>query len=326
MMRETPAMSVGTEGRARRLWIYVREMFPLHVRVPINALNFAFIYLGLQAIAGVRPMRISWHTVAGALTVQLLWFMIRLYDEPKDFESDVALARAGDRRFMNRPLVTGRVKLEDIAALRWWVTGILFALNLPIRSPVPLLGLLVAFGYLSLTYKWFFWPKLRDHVLLVFATHMPNALVIEIYTLAVFIGEFGTAGLGGSTLHLLLALWAQAAAFELSYKIRLPADETMLNTYSKALGWKTAAWLPAACLGVAVTCTILASRAAGLSWAVPAITLAFAAWAIGGCVVFRLYPTPERARLTRFTGLYWYVACVALTAAAIGRFGLAIEG
>jgi hypothetical protein len=294
------------------------------VRVSINLLNFAFIYFGLQALAGVQPLRISWYTLTGALTVQLLWFMIRVYDELKDSESDAALARAGDTRFMNRPLVTGKVKIEDIAALRWWITGILFALNLPIGSPVPFLGLVVAFGYLSLTYKWFFWPKLRDHVMLVFVTHMPNALVIEIYTLAVFVGEFGTAGLGWPAFLLLLALWAQAAAFEFSYKIRLPADESMLNTYSKALGWKVAALMPVACLAVAAACTLLVSSAAALGWIAPAITLVVAAWAIGGCFVFRFFPTTERSRLTRFTGLYWYVVCTTITMAAIVQHGLAL--
>jgi hypothetical protein len=321
---DTNTIGMNADTRARRLWTYVREMFPLHVRVSINLLNFAFIYFGLQALAGARPMRISWYTVAGAFTVQLLWFMIRVYDELKDSESDLAFARAGDPRFMNRPLVTGKVKLEDIAALRWWVTGILFALNLPIGSPVPLMGLLVAFGYLSLTYKWFFWPKLRDRVLLVFVTHMPNALVIEIYTLAVFVAEFGTAGLGLNTFLLLMALWAQAAGFEFSYKVRLPADETIFKTYSKVLGWKVAALLPPACLAVAATCTILVSRAARMSWAVPAITLAIGAWAIGGCFVFRLFPTLERSRLTRFTGLYWYVVCLTVTMAAIVHYGLAV--
>src|SRR5262245_57017351 len=133
----TPVTALSPSTRASRLRTYVYEMFPPQVRVSINLLNFAFIYFGLQAIAGVQPLRISWYTLTGALTVQLLWFMIRVYDELKDSDSDAALARAGDTRFMNRPLVTGKVKIEDIAALRWWVTGILFALNLPIGSPVP---------------------------------------------------------------------------------------------------------------------------------------------------------------------------------------------
>jgi hypothetical protein len=312
--------------RIGRLRHYVREMFPLRVRLSINLLNFAFVYLGLQALAPVSPMRISWYTVAGAVTVQLLWFMIRVYDELKDADSDAAFARAGDPRFINRPLVTGKVRLEDIAALRWWVTVLLIALNLPIRSPLPFFGLLVAFGYISLTYKWFFWPKLRDHVLLVFVTHMPNALVIEIYTLAVYVGEFGTGGLGWNSLLLLLALWAQAAAFEFSYKIRIPADETIFNTYSKVLGWKVAALLPPACLAVALACAIVVSRAAGLGWGVPAILFATAAWAIGSCLLFRISPTRERSRLTRFTGAYWYIACIAITVGAISHHGLTLDG
>jgi hypothetical protein len=299
-------------------------MFPLQIRLPINLLNFTFIYFGLQALARVSPIRVSWRAVAGALTVQLLWFLIRVYDELKDSTSDVAHARSGDARFINRPLVTGRVELNDIKVLRWWVSGLLFALNLPLGFPFPFVGLLVAFGYISLSYKWFFWPKLKDHVILVFLTHIPNALVIELYTLTVYVREFGTAGLGWSSVTLLLALWAQVAAFEFSYKIRVPQDETTLQTYSKALGWKVATLVTVAFLVGAVACALSVSLTAGFAWPVAAVLLAGAVWAIGGCMLFRFFPSRQRLPLTNFTGSYWYVSCLAVSVSALWRYGLAL--
>lgn len=212
------------ETRLGRLWDYVREMFPLRVRVPLNLLNFAFIYVGLQALHGVSPLRFSWIAVIGAFTVQLLWFFIRVFDELKDAESDIALARAGDPRFQNRPIVTGKVTLADISALRWWMVATVLVLNIPFGFPALAVGIAVAMGYLTLTYKWLFWPPIRHHVLLVFVTHAPNALVIQIYTAAVYVAEFGMPQTAPATL-LLLALWATVAAFEFAYRPRLHAGD-----------------------------------------------------------------------------------------------------
>lgn len=318
-------IDIGIDTRGRRLWHYVREMFPPHIRVSLNLLNFGFIYFGLQAIAGVHPLKLSWITLVGAITVQLLWFFIRVYDELKDSESDLAFARAGDARFQNRPLVTGKVRLEDIAALRWWMTGTAIALNMPLGFPTLLLGLFIALGYITLTYKWFFWPRLREHVLLVFLTHIPNVLAIEIYTVTVFVAEHGYSDLGLAALALILALWATAASFEFSYKIRVPKDETIFATYSKVLGWRTATWIVIAFLAVAMACTIAACLAAGLGPSVAIFVLVVGLWAMGGCIAFLRAPTSARAKLTRYIGAYWYASCAALIAAAFVKSGVAFS-
>lgn len=310
------------DTRSRRLWHYVSEMFPLHVRVSINLVNFGFIYLTLQALQGMEPIQLSWISLIGAITVQLLWFFIRVYDELKDSESDLEFAKAGDARFQNRPLVTGKVKLEDIAALRWWMTAAIFALNAPFAFPGLLIGLLIAMGYLTLTYKWFFWPNLRNHVILVFITHIPNVLVIEIYTAAVFAAEYGLPDLGKASI-LLLALWATTAAYEFAYKIRSPKDETILPTYSKVLGWRQATWIAILFLITATGCTIATIIQAALPMWALAIAGGMGAWAIWGCVAFLLNPTTERANLTRYVGLYWYVACSAVIAAVLLDRGVA---
>lgn len=321
MSTHTIQSCVVAPSRLGRLRDYVNGMFPLHIRVPLNLLNFAFIYVGLQALQHQQPIRFSWISVIGAVTVQLLWFFIRVYDELKDADSDIALARAGDARFQNRPIVTGQVKLEDIAALRWWMTALVFAINVPFGFPALLLGILVAMGYLTLTYKWLFWPELRNHVMLVFVTHLPNALVIEVYTAAVFVAEFGMPDTGLAA-TLLLALWATVAAFEFAYKIRAPQDETVLTTYSKRLGWRTATWLCMAFLATAIGCTLATFQAAHLPhWG--AITIGAAGgWAMWGCIAFLRNPTTQRAMLTRYVGIYWYLSCIVLVACACMQRGV----
>lgn len=323
MLTNTVPSHAPAPTRLGRLWDYVSEMFPLHIRVPLNLLNFSFIYVGLQALQGDQPIRFSWISVIGAATVQMLWFFVRVYDELKDAESDIALARAGDPRFLNRPIVTGKVRLDDIAALRWWMTGLVFAINVPFGFPALLLGLLIAMGYLTLTFKWLFWPGIRHHVILVFITHIPNALVIEIYTAATFVAEFGMPDRGSAAV-LLLALWATVAAYEFAYKIRAVQDETLLTTYSKRLGWRNATLLCMTFLSTAVACALMTLRDAGLpAWSALAIGLT-GAWAMWGCIAFLRSPTRERAVLTRYVGTYWYVSCLVLLVTACAQRGIAL--
>lgn len=315
MSTESINTSVAARTRLGRLATYVTEMFPLNIRVPLNLLNFGFIYVGLQALQGTQPIRFSWISVIGALTVQLLWFFIRVFDELKDAESDIALARAGDPRFVDRPIVTGKVTLEDISALRWWMVVAVFAINVPFGFPALAVGIAIAMGYLTLTYKWLFYPPIRNHVLLVFVTHAPNALVIEIYTGAVFVAEFGMPDpmLAGT---LLLALWATVSAYEFAYKIRAPQQETALTTYSKRLGYPTATVVCMVFLAISIACTLATAYFARLPWWSTSSIGLIGAWAIWGCIAFFRHPTIERAILTRYVGIYWYASCTLAVAGA----------
>ena len=126
-------------------------MYPPHIRISINVVNFLFVYVGLQAMESADPVRLTYLSLVGAITVQLLWLLIRVYDELKDVESDKVLAECGDVRFVNRPLVTGEVTIADISALRWSVVTCVFVLNIPFFSPWLSVGIIVAFGYITLS-------------------------------------------------------------------------------------------------------------------------------------------------------------------------------
>lgn len=302
--------------RIGRLRCYVREMFPLHIRVPINLLNFGVIYFGLQAVAR-ESVHVSLMGLVGAFSVQLLWFFIRVYDEFKDADSDLALARAGDPRFTNRPLVTGRVRLDDIAVLRWVMTAVIIAINVIFLNARLLAGLAIAMGYLTLSFKWFFWPPMKDRIMVVFFTHAPNILVISIYTAAVFLAEVPGRTVGWPGGALVVALWATGLAYEFSYKIRIPEDETLLNTYSKVLGRKFATIVTIVLTTTSAALTLYAAEVARMNPVTVVIEGAIAAYAVGGCLAFLFWPTRERAKLTKYIGLYWYVSCFAFIAGSI---------
>src|SRR5205807_943508 len=96
-----------------------------------------------------------------------------------------------------------------------------------------------------------FCPAISKKLVLAFATHNPLALAVSGYVVAVFVRDFGAAALTGWTGPLMVALWAPVAAWETARKVRVPADETEYETYSKALGWKAAALVPAAFMALA---------------------------------------------------------------------------
>lgn len=287
-----------------RLWDYLQQMFPPAVYVPAGFANFLAIHFALQALAGAAPLKVGWRALAGATSVVLFSLLMRVYDELKDVESDRRLARQGDPRYRDRATVTGRVRVEDLVALRRGVVLALVALNLGLGFPWPLVAFAVTLGVLWLSSKWFFWPAIQKNLLLAFATHNPIALVIAAYVTAVFAGDSGWGALPRATPLVLLGAWLPIAAWETSRKLRPPGHETEYQTYSKLLGWKVAVWLPATFVLAASAAHLAIARAVGLSWPFPCAVVAASVLVLGACVRFRLAPTASSANLRPVVELY----------------------
>ena len=309
-------------SRATRMATYVREMFPPAVMVPSGVANALAIHLGLQALAKGGGLRVTWRLVLAALSVVLTMLLLRVYDELKDAASDAALARAGDPRFASRPVVDGRVTLRDVVTLRWLVTALLVIVNGAMVHPLPwaAFALLMAAAWGSL--NWFFWPAVSRSLLLAFATHNPISLVVSAYVVAVYVADEGWGNLPVTGTALVVGLWLPVAAWEIARKIRLPADETEYETYSRRLGMRPAALLVAALAGGCAGALFLVSRAAGLGIAYDAalalVTLLLLARV--GLLVAR--PTPARAALRPFAELLGAVATGGLLAAAVVSRGV----
>jgi 4-hydroxybenzoate polyprenyltransferase len=290
-------------------------MFPPLVTVPFGLASFFTTYLALQALAGGGPVRLGTRAWAGAASFVLFMLLFRVYDELKDLEHDRRLAAAGDPRYRDRPLVTGRLLASDLVVLRWTVTAALLAVNLPLGAPLPLVGFAVAFVLIWLSFHWYFSPAISRNLLLAFATHNPLNLMLHGYAACVFAADFGARTLPRGAAPLLTGMWLLVATWELSRKIRLPEQETEYQTYSSMLGWKTAALLPAITGGISAALLAGVGRAAGLGWVAlaPLIAAALALAARGA--LLRLAPTPARARLQPWAELYAGVATINLVIA-----------
>ena len=302
--------------RAGRLVDYLGEMFPPLVQVPAAAVTFLAVYFCLQRLDGRSHLVIGWLGLGAALTLLAFTLLLRTYDELKDVETDLRLGRAGDPRYRDRAIVTGRVLPEDLVALRWGTTIALFALNVGLGWPWPGAAFVGVFALTWLSFRWFFWPQMSRHLLIAFATHNPLSLALGAYLLAVYAREFGhfpppTAWL------LLLGMWMPVAAWETARKIRVPADETDYLTYSRVLGWRVAAALPLSFVAVSVASLVLFGARAGLGrWLVLALG-AGALPLVAGVVRLWVAPSSRAANLRPLAELYALACGSCLLAAAV---------
>src|SRR5262249_33677368 len=152
-----------------------------------------------------------------------------------------------------------------------------------------------------LSFHWFFWPRIKQSLPLAFLTHNPITAVCSLYVVALSLrslGEHALHEIGAPALGaLVVGLWFPIAAWETSRKVRLPEDETEYTTYSKVLGWKTAALVPAGFVAVSASCVAFAALRAGAGTVYLALLGAVAGVTMGRSVLLRLAPTRARTNL-----------------------------
>jgi len=254
--------------------------------------------------------------------VTLFMLLMRLYDEMKDVETDIRLGRAGDPLYRDRAIVTGAVRIEDVRLLRWLVTAALVALNLRPGFSWASIAFWIVFVVTWCSFRWFFWPRMSDYLLVAFITHNPISLLLQAYIVGLFADTFGADRLSGSAVPLMVGLWLPIAAWEISRKIRVPADETSYRTYSQVLGWRLASILPAVFVLASAGFLLFVSRAAGLGLTVVAVITAAGAVVVFRCLLFAMAPSRSRANLKPWAVLYAAVANAALATASAATLGV----
>jgi 4-hydroxybenzoate polyprenyltransferase len=313
--------------RVRRWVRYVNAMFPPAVLVPMGTAQFLSLYLGLQALTGIAPLHLGWRAVVGVATTVLWMLLIRLQDDITDAATDIRLGRAGDPRYESRPVVRGEITTHELRIMAAVTLGALVALNVQRRQSAMLLALIFGLGVTWLGFRWFFIAALaRNPTPLAYLGRKALTILFGVYACAVYWDEFGPLRPTGPIVLLLLAPIASVAAWETARKIRIPEDETEYGTYSKQLGWRKAAWLPALFVAAAAACLAAVSAAAhlGSAWWYCAALGGAAALAIGACVRFRVSPTRARANLRRYVEIFGAVAYVGLVVTLAAVRGVAL--
>ncbi len=218
----------GYFGRMRG---YLVEMHPLSQRLVMAGLTYMAIAAFAAHSLGLAFSPVSLHTALGIWSVFALMLMLRLMDELKDRNIDARL-------FPHRALPSGRVHVADIATTLAALVTLYVAANL--WAGEALWAALFALAYAMLMFRHFFAMNLlRRSLPLTLATHNPIVPILAIYVLVHSVGEFGVSAtqFEWSLVGPFVAMfWAAALAWELSRKIRAPADEDAYVTYSRLLG------------------------------------------------------------------------------------------
>ncbi|MBI3070934.1 MAG: UbiA family prenyltransferase [Deltaproteobacteria bacterium] len=243
-------------SRSKRVLAYLSGMFP-PVAAVATLMGFVAWDFVVQSMGKSPVLRISWHTVVGALSLMLFSLLMRIYDELKDVETDLQLAREGDPRYVDRPIVTGAVTVADLVLLRWVVTGLLVALNAPLGFPLPFTVFVGVLAFQWLTFKWFFLKDtISNNLILAFATHQPLVPLLFVYLLSVVATERPDLAFDGRHALAVFAFWFPMASWEIGRKLRARDEETSYDTYTKRLGTRIAPLIPAVLLSVATTITL----------------------------------------------------------------------
>jgi len=312
-------------ARALRWAHYLRVMFPPVALVPMGAAQFFSVYLALQALAGLAPLRFGWAALVGAATTVLWMLLVRLQDDIADADLDIRLGNAGDPRYRDRPIVRGEITVAELRSLRGGALVLLGGLNATLGAAwAAQAALLVGFAVTWLGFHWFFIPALRANPTpLAYLARKALTVLSGIYAVGVFEDQFQPVTLSLWIAALLIAPCMEVAAWEVGRKIRTPEDETEYGTYSKVLGWRAAALLPPAFVLAALACLLPIGVVLHLGWGFVAAVGTAGLVAVAACLRFRLAPTRARAKLQPFMEFFGAMVHGALLAALLIRNGAA---
>ena len=302
-------------GYARRMAAYLSVRLPL----PSHLLVAAMLQTGIAGFShhlhAEAASVFSWPTALGVWCVFNMFLILRLMDDLKDAETD-------RRLFPDRPLPSGQVsetdlKLGLLAAIALYVGASILA------GPAFWTGLVVL-GYSLLMFRWFFIPSvMRSNLLLALATHAPiiPLIVLQgfVISLADHIGPLSELR-WSLVLPFVTMIWAAIEGWEVSRKIRAPAEETEYVTYSHVLGSGGAVLLAALFQAVAVGCGLFLFHALDPSFLYLAVLAASSALAVWAHVRFVARPDLGSGGLGQIAGIFVLGLLAAQIVAFTGLF------
>lgn len=209
-----------------RVHRFTHQMFPVFPGQVAVAGGFLVSYLVLARILMPREFP-AWEPLVGALSTLLLVYLLRVFDEIKDYPTDKV-------NFPDRPLVKGVVSRRDINILVAVLIGVIFLLQIPFLGRPVIPAFLIVFAFCLLMFKWFFAEKaIRRSLPLALITHNPVVYLLQLYTLS-FFASFSSAP--PAAIAYLVGEGLTGTAWEISRKIRGTSQEDTYTTYSKLWG------------------------------------------------------------------------------------------
>lgn len=214
----------------KRIWIYLKEMYPVIPRLILGYICFFEIYFIILLNNGITKFNIGIQEIVGGFTIFSFLLLLRIADDFKDYELDCKL-------FKDRPLPSGRTKKKDLAIFLTIMIIITFILNVVFMNNIIFFVILYVYG--TLMSLWFFnKKKIQPNLILALVTHNPVQIFINIYTISFTCIKYGLKGFTIINILAALTLYFPALIWEISRKIKAPQDENEYVTYSKLFGHK----------------------------------------------------------------------------------------
>lgn len=212
-----------------RLGIYAREQLEPGTRLLLSFAITAFVFLLM--ILHETPGAFSWQLLVPALSTWLLLLYYRISDEFKDYETDLHF-------FPDRPIPSGRVKLQDLKILLVIVSAVGVLLN--VSFPWASKEYLAAYIFTVLMGKWFFMESLiSKNRLLAFFTHGPVGIFLYWYLIQFIANLYQIKFTYAQSLSLIGYIVIPGFVWEILRKTYLPQDEMPgYQTYSQMLGFR----------------------------------------------------------------------------------------
>lgn len=320
-------MTTTQRSRAARLGALFRKRWPLVPNLAGAAALVGSLSFAAQAALGAGPLAVGLRELFALLLAAGTSLMMRGYDELKDVDTDLALAASGDALFQSRPIATGEIERGDLVLVKNLAVAVFFvgALGASACSsaPLPTAALCAAlFAAVWLSSRWFFWPRVQRDLLLALATHNPIAGMVG----AALVATLTRGALPPWLVAALVASsWFPIGAWEVSRKLRAPADETSYETYSRRLGVRGGAALLIGFTALSLAAVVAVGLAAGISQIYLTVAGATAGVLMVGALRYGLTASAASARLRPVAELFVLTATAGLPLALGLAHGVRME-
>ena len=216
----------------KRLYIYYKERYPFFARLLLGLIVFCEIYFIVLLNQGVTKFHIGIQEIIGGYTIFAFLLWLRVADDLKDYETD-------KRLFPDRPLPSGRTKINDVVVSCFMFEIIAIVLNYLFMPNFIFFIVLYVYGYLMS--KWFFQrAKIQPSLPLALITHNPVQMIVNLYIISFTVIKYHLNFINLTTIMTLFTLYFPALIWEVSRKIKNPKSENDYTTYSKLFGYKRA--------------------------------------------------------------------------------------
>ncbi|GAB2967574.1 UbiA family prenyltransferase [Hymenobacter coalescens] len=210
------------------MWAYLQERFP-----PVNMALFAILFLTVYAVAratqpAAAALSFGPREAAGILATISFFFRLRVFDEIKDYASDLV-------HFPQRVLQSGRVTLGQLQRLAWTGLVVEAAWSLWL-GPATLLAWAAVVGYsLLMRYEFFVPGWLRPRLVLYALSHL---LIMPLIITWLWTAYAARPQFSEPLLLLALLSLLGGLAFEIARKIKPATEERPgVDSYSRTLGY-----------------------------------------------------------------------------------------